>query len=78
MPVFGHFRVVRVDMEAHRFNERVKALAGICDNATLALFIAAVVKAFSSPDLYVLLDIGSGLVLIWIAWHIRGLLQSEE
>ncbi len=67
-----------MDIESIRFNERVKAIAGMCDNACLALFIAGVVKAFSSPDLFVLLDFAVGLALIWIAWHIRGLLQSED
>ena len=64
--------------ESHRFNERAKAIAGMCDNGSLALFIAAVVKGFTTPDLYVLLDIGVGLALMWIAWHIRGLLEPEE
>ena len=67
-----------MDIAAHRLNERLKAIAGMCDNASLALFIAAVVKSFTDPDLYVLLNAVIGLVLIWIAWHIRGLLQSEE
>jgi hypothetical protein len=67
-----------MDIESHRFNERVKGVAGICDNGALALFVAAVVKGFTKPDLYVLLNGFAGLVLMWIAWHIRGLLQSEE
>ena len=67
-----------MDIEAVRTNERVKAIANICDNGALALFIAAVVKAFSSPDLFVLLNVLIGLVLIWVAWHTRGLLQTED
>lgn len=67
-----------MDMEAVRTNERVKAVAGMCDNASLALFIASVVRGFTNPDLYVLVDFAVGVVLMWMAWHIRGLLQSEE
>ena len=67
-----------VDIEAVRTNERVKAVAGMCDNASLAVFIASVVRVFSSPDAFVLLDFAAGLVLMWMAWDIRGLLQAEE
>ena len=67
-----------MDIDAVRTNERVKAVASTCDNGALALFIAGVVKGFTTPDLYVVLDVAVGLALMWIAWHIRGLLQSEE
>ena len=67
-----------MDMEAVRTNERVKAVAGMCDNASLALFVASVVRGFTNPDLYVVFDFSVGVVLMWVAWHIRGLLQSEE
>jgi len=52
-----------LDIESHRLNERVKAIAGMCDNASLALFIAAVVNGFTSANLYMVLDVGVGLAL---------------
>ena len=67
-----------MDMEAVRANERVKAVAGMCDNASLALFISTVARGFANPDLYVVLDFLIGVVLLWMAWHIRGLLQPED
>lgn len=67
-----------MDVEAIRNNERVKAVAGMCDNASLALLIAAVARVFTTPDQFVVLDVAVGLVLMWIAWNMRGLLQSEE
>lgn len=67
-----------MDVEAIRNNERVKAVAGMSDNASLALLIAAVARVFTTPDQFVVLDVAVGLVLMWIAWNMRGLLQSEE
>ena len=57
-----------VDIQSVRLNERVKAIAGMGDNASVALFIAAVVKAFTKPDLYVPVDTVAGLVLAWMGW----------
>ena len=67
-----------MDIVSHRLNERLKAIAGMCDNASLALFIAAVVKGFNNPDIYVPVNVGTGFALMWIAWHIRGLIEAEE
>lgn len=67
-----------MDIESVRLNERVKAVAGMCDNGALALLIAAVVKGVTDPDVFVLVNAATGFVLMWAAWHIRGLLQSEE
>ena len=69
---------VRLDIESVRYNERFKALAGMCDNGALALLIAAVVKGVTDPDIYVLVNACTGFILMWAAWHIRGLLESEE
>ena len=66
-----------MDIEATRDNERVKSIASMCDNAALALYIAAVIRLFQHSDLYVLINVISAIILMWIAWHIRGLLQSE-
>jgi hypothetical protein len=67
-----------VDSNVLRTNERFKAIAGMCDNGALALFIAAVVKSFEQPDFFVVLDVAVGVVLMWVAWHVRGLLESEQ
>lgn len=65
-------------IESVRTNERVKAIANMCDNAALALFIAGVVQAFNNPNIFAIVDFAVGLVLMWIAWHVRGLIESEE
>ena len=67
-----------MDIDAVRTNERVKAVAVMSDNASLALIIACVVRGFANPDVYVVVDFVFGAVLMWMAWQMRGLLQSEE
>lgn len=69
-----------MDIEAVRYNERVKALAGFGDNAGLAFFVASFARAFSEAgmDLLFVLGIFLGIAFLWMAWHIRGLIQSED
>ena len=66
-------------MEAVRWNERWKAFASFGDNSALALFAAGIAKAFSDgPDEWFFAGVAFGIVFLWMAWHIRGLIQSED
>lgn len=69
-----------MDIDSARLNERVRSLANLGDNSALALFIAGVARAFNEGNIDYLV-VGAfllGFVFIWMSWHIRGLLQSEE
>lgn len=68
-----------MDTDAYRYNERFKGFATFGDNAALAFFVASVAKAFDprGEDILVLFGVGLGLAFLWMAWHIRGLIQSE-
>lgn len=68
-----------MDTDAYRYNERFKGFATFGDNAGLAFFVGSVAKAFDpkGEDILVVLGVLLGLAFLWMAWHIRGLLQSE-
>jgi hypothetical protein len=69
-----------VDVDAYRYNERFKGFALFGDNAALAFFIGSAAKAFDpqGKDILVVLGVGLGLAFLWMSWHIRGLIQSED
>lgn len=68
-----------MDTEAYRYNERFKGFATFGDNAALAFFVGSVAKAFDArgQEILVVLGVLLGLAFLWMAWHIRGLIQSE-
>jgi hypothetical protein len=63
-----------------RWNERYRGWANLADNIALAFFVASGVESYSvtGVDTSVLLGVSLGLVFATIAWHFRGLLQSEQ
>jgi hypothetical protein len=69
-----------VDIESVRWNERWKAFASFGDSAALGLFGGSIAKAFSDsgPDKWTYGGVIFGVVLLWVAWHIRGLIEPEE
>lgn len=69
-----------MDSEVTRYNERYKALATFCDNAALAVFAASVAQFFDAngSNFLVALSVLLGLAFLVGAWHIRGLIQSED
>lgn len=67
-----------VDIDSVRLNERVKASRGCATTQPWHSLSLRLSQAFTKADLYLLLDIGAGLILISMAWHMRALLQSEE
>jgi hypothetical protein len=67
-----------MNIKAVRLNERLKGIAGMGDNGSLALFIAAVVQGLTDVNIVVGLDVIGGFVLMGAAWHVRGKLQPEE
>jgi hypothetical protein len=71
---------VRVDPEISRYNERYKALATFCDNASLAVLAASVAQVFARDGSNILAMIGVLLALAFLlgGWHIRALIQSER
>jgi hypothetical protein len=69
-----------VDIESVRWNERWKSYASLADNASLALLGGSIAKAFSDsgPDKWTYGGVFFAVALLWIAWHIRGLIEPEE
>ena len=69
-----------MDIDAYRYNERFKGFANFGDNAALAFFVGSVAKAFDprGGEILVVLGVGLGLAFLWMSWHIRGLIQSED
>lgn len=69
-----------MDIESVRYNERFKAFATFGDNSALAFFVASTARAFGDAgvDILVGLGVSLGLAFLWMAWHIRGLIQSED
>jgi hypothetical protein len=63
-----------------RWNERYKGWGNLCDNIALAFFIASGVQTYDikGVDTSAALGVVLGLVFVWIGWHIRGLIQSEQ
>jgi hypothetical protein len=69
-----------MDPEIIRYNERYKALAVFCDNASLAVFAASVAQVFArnGSNVLVMLGVLLGLAFLLGGWHIRALIQSES
>jgi hypothetical protein len=68
-----------MDIVSIRWNERWKAFANLSDNAALGLFGGGIARAFSSgPDKWAFAGALGGVVLVWVAWHIRGLIEPED
>ena len=69
-----------MDIESVRYNERFKAFANFADNSALAFLVASVARAFgdSGADILTGLSVALGVAFLWMAWHIRGLIQSED
>ena len=69
-----------MDVQAARENERWKGIANFCDNSALAFLVASVANGFGDggPDLWSVAGVLLGLAFLWAAWHIRGLIQSED
>lgn len=72
-------RLVGMDAELIRYNERYKALATFCDNASLGVFGGSVAQFFANEgsNLLVTLGVLLGIAFLTAGWHIRGLIQSE-
>ena len=68
-----------VDPEVIRYNERYRALAAFCDNASLGVFGGSVVQFFANDGSNLLVTFGVllGVAFLIAGWHIRGLIQSE-
>jgi hypothetical protein len=75
------------DIETVRDNERFKAIAGLCDTAGMGLLVACTKLVYDDlrtghiePVTALLTVVGAllGLALFWMAWHIRGQIQSED
>lgn len=69
-----------MDVDAQRYNERFKGFATFGDNAALAFFVGSVASAFDADAsaLLVVLGVLLGLAFLWMAWHVRGLIQPED
>lgn len=68
-----------MDIISVRWNERWKAWANLADNAALGLLGSGIAKAFSDqPDKWAFGGVAGGVVLLWVAWHIRGLIEPED
>ena len=69
-----------MDIESARYNERWKGFANFGDNAAIGFFAASIARAFgdAGPDPLVGMGVLLGIAFLWMAWHIRGLIQSEE
>ncbi|MEI9850379.1 MAG: hypothetical protein WDN24_05350 [Sphingomonas sp.] len=63
-----------------RWNERTKAVSGLCFNLGGALLAAVVVRLFNlaSIDLEAALWLMTMAVLFWIAYMLLGLLEPED
>lgn len=69
-----------MDPEIIRYNERFKALATFCDNASLGVFGGSVAQFFAKDGSNFLVAFGVilGVAFLMGAWHIRVLIQSED
>jgi hypothetical protein len=68
-----------VDIDSVRYNERLRAFAAFGDNAALAFFIASIARGIDpGGDILVAFGLLLGIAFLWMAWHIRGLIQSED
>jgi hypothetical protein len=60
-------------------NERIKAISGLCINAGSALVIAGAARWFYTAfDIYTILWLVVGSVVVWSGLHVLTLLESES
>lgn len=69
-----------MDIESVRENERWKGIANFGDNAALGSFVAGIAHGLgaSGPDIWAVVGVLFGFAFLWMAWHTRGLIQSED
>jgi len=65
--------------EILQWNERVKAVSGLCINVGTALLVAGAARWFYTVvDIYTILWLIVGPVVIWSGLHALTLLESED